>query len=274
MIKIKTVFAVIDPTRESQRALDRAIHIARIARARVHVYVCIHTDLETEDTDALAMAETARYQLWVDRIIKQLDVEDLEVTSQIEWNKNWREAIAAAAREVNSDLIVKPSRSHSASERLFINSSDLALFNQAMCPILLIKSDQPISSHTVLIAIDAKREDKKYNTIKEKIIDFGKAVAAAYDDGELYAVHAYTSQDDYVHVTDLARVARLDSKNVRVVGEEPEQAIAKIAAEVNAQLVIIGLSTKSTLVNRVFGSTGEWLLNNLSQDLMVIFPEE
>jgi hypothetical protein len=38
--------------------------------------------------------------------------------------------------------------------------------------------------------------------------------------------------------------------------------------------VIIGLSTKSSLYNRVFGSTAEWLLNNLQQDILVVVPED
>jgi len=66
----------------------------------------------------------------------------------------------------------------------------------------------------------------------------------------------------------------LDQEYLHIVSDEPERAIAKVAKEINAQGIIISLSTKSTLINRVFGSVGEWLLNNLDTDLFVIFPDD
>ena len=274
MVTIKNILAVIDPTKETQRALERAVRIAKIAKARIHAYVSVYSDMETDSPEDLCQAETSRYSLWLDKIIEPVKAEKIDVTVQIDWNENWREAIAVAAKAVESDLIIKPSRIHSASERVFMHSSDLALFKTAQCPVLLVKVEEATQTHKVLMAIDAKREDRKYKNILDKIIDFGKAASAAYEDGELYAVHAYTNQDEYFHVADLAKKTRLDTKRVRVVGAEPEEAIARVAKEIDAQLIIIGLSTKSTLVNRVFGSTGEWLLNNLHQDLLVIFPED
>ena len=80
--------------------------------------------------------------------------------------------------------------------------------------------------------------------------------------------------DDYVHVTDVAKKVDVPSKNVHVVGAQPEQAIVQVAGEINAEMVIMGLSTKSKLRTRLFGYTSEWLLNNLSQDLYVIIPKK
>jgi len=274
MITIKNIFAVIDPTKETQRALDRAVHIANITRATIHAYVCVYSNLEADDPDDLRRTEMSRYSYWLDKILEPLKAQGLDVKAQIDWNEDWRKAIAVSAKAVDSDLIIKPSRTHSASERVLMHSSDLALFKTAQCPVLLIKSEEGIRTHNVLMAIDAKREDSKYNEIRDKIVDFGKAASSAYEDGELYAVHGYSTQDKYVHVTDFGKITRLDNDHVRVVGAEPEEAIARVAKEIDAQLIIIGLSTKSTLVNRVFGSTGEWLLNNLNQDLLVIFPED
>lgn len=268
-----TIFVVIDPTTEKQRALNRAIQIAKISGAKIHTFLCIYSGIETDDPQALQQAETSRYNLWIDKIVEPARAEGVEVTTQIEWNKDWFATIAPAAKAANSDLILKPSRSHSASERMFMISSDLAVFKTAQCPVFLIKSEEVEQTHKVLIAIDAKREDEKYSAIRDKIIGYGKATAASFGDGELHAVHTYTKQDNYVHVTDMAKLTGLDSQNVHIAGDSPERAIAKTAEKIHAQVVIIGLSTKSTLKNRVFGSTGEWLLNNLNRDLLVVFPE-
>ena len=274
MSVIKTVFTVIDPTSQKQRALDRAIRIAKMNNAKLHAYLCIYSNIETDNLEMLQQVETDRYEMWMDKVIEPASAAGLEVTKQIDWNENWFAAIAPAAKAVDSDLIVKPSRAHSASERLFMRSSDLALFRSAQCPVLLVKSEEANQSHKVLIAIDATRTDDKYANIRDNIIEYGKDIVAAYEDGELHAVHSYSDQDEYVHVRDLVKLTGLDREQVHVVGNMPEQAIAAIAEEINAQVIIIGLSTKSNLVNRVFGSTGEWLLNNLNYDLLVVFPED
>lgn len=271
---IKTVFTVIDPTSDRQRALDRAIRIAKMNDAKMHAYLCIYSNLETDDREALRKVEVKRHEAWLETIVAPARSEGLDVTTQIDWHEDWFAAIAPAAKAVNSDLIVKPSRAHSASERLFMRSSDLALFKTAQCPVLLVKSEEANQSHKILMAIDACRTEKKYISIRDNILEYGKQIVAAYEDGELHAIHSYADQEEYIHIRDLERITGLDTKYVHVIGGEPEEAIAGLAKEINAQVIIIGLSTKSNLVNRVFGSTGEWLLNNLNYDLLVVFPRD
>ena len=273
MLTIDKIFAVIDPTNAKQRTLERAAGLARIVDAKIHAYVSIYSTMETTDQEALQQAETHRYEMWMETIVEPVRAQGLEVETEVAWNKDWRSAIAPAAEAAGSDLIIKSSRARSASERLFMKSSDLALFKTARCPVYLIKADEVDQTHKVLIAIDARRDEKKYKNIRDNIIEYGRNISSIYDDGDLHAVHSYTDQSAYVHVTDMEKLTGLDTDHVHVVGADPEQAIAKIAEEINAQIIIIGLSTKSTLRNRVFGSTGEWLLNNLNYDLLVIFPD-
>jgi universal stress protein E len=275
VVELKIIFAVIDPSTNKQRALDRAIRIARVAKVSVHACVYAYSLIESNDQDALKEAELSRYQLWLDKILEETDSEGVRISSEVIWEENWRESIAESANALGCGLIVKSSRKRSASERVMMKSSDSTLFMSAHCPVLLVKTDEANPTHKILMAIDAKRDDKKYAKVLEKIIEYGKASTSAYDDSELHAVHAYSKQDDYVHVTDMERITGLDVEHVHVVGDAPEIAIGKIAGQIDAQMIIIGTSIKSSLANRVFGSTGEALLNELDYcDLMVVFPDE
>ena len=130
-------------------------------KAKLHAYLCIYSSVDVDDRDALQEVEMYRHEMWLEKGIEPARAAGLQVTTQIEWNHDWFAAIAPAAKFVNSDLIVKPSRAHSASERLFMRSSDLALFRTAQCPVLLVKSEEASQSHKILIAIDATRSDDK-----------------------------------------------------------------------------------------------------------------
>ena len=274
MKNLDNIFVIINPTRTVQRGLSRAAGIARTVNAKLHAYVCVYSDLETNDPAALKQVETERYQMWLDRIVEPVRQQGIEIDTIVEWDRDWRHAAGAAARKLNADLIVKPSNPRTIIKNRLMTSSDFALFKSASCSVLVVKSDDTEMSGNVLMAVDCKRESEEYRGIMEEVLAHGVRASTVTRSGELHAVNSYSTQDEYVHVTDVVKRTGLAAKFVHVVGAEPEEAIAKVAAEIDAALVIIGLSTKSSLFNRVFGNTAEWLLNNLQQDILVVVPED
>ena len=77
---IKTVFTVIDPTSDRQRALDRAIRIAKMNDAKMHAYLCIYSALDTDDREALQRVERKRHETWLEAVIEPARNAGLEVT--------------------------------------------------------------------------------------------------------------------------------------------------------------------------------------------------
>ena len=276
MIVIDNIFVVIDPTINKQRTLQRAARIAKKTNAKIHAYLCIYSTKEADDQNALKETELSRYEPWLENIVAPIRAEGIDVSTQIDWIHDWRNALGAAAKQLNSDMIIKSSHKRSATKRMLMSSSDLALFKTATCPVMLVKSEESAGHHRVLAAVDAKRQGERYNHIFNAVIEYGKDVAAAYEDenSELHIVHAYPDPEDYVHVTDVEKRTGLSGSHVHIVGEKPEQAIEKVAREIDANYIIIGLSTRSTIANRVFGNTAEWLINNLDQDILVVITDD
>lgn len=275
MIKIKKILAVIDPTKREQIALRRAEWITTISDATIYAYLCVYSELETEDKDLLKDIELERYKLWLEQIIQPLQERGIKVEMQLDWGSDWRSRIGAMSKKLGCDLIVKSSRRRTAAKRLLMTSSDLSLFKTAVCPVNLVRLGEGMEANAprrVLMAIDAKRDSEKDSKIRNAIIEYGKAVSEATQ-RELHVVHAYTNPDDYVHVTDIEKQTGLESSSIHVVGERAEQAIVKVAREINAVLIVMGLSTRSTLANRVFGSTTESILNELERDVLVVITD-
>lgn len=274
MIDINNIFVVIDPTTDKQYALQRAMRIAKVVDAKIHAYLCISPTREAHDPEALERVEMARYTPWLESVVEVARAEGLEVTTELETNSDWRHALGSAARRANSDFIVKSSHRRSKTRRLMMTSSDLALLATTSCPVQLVSSEVLEDLHKVLIAVDVKKEDEKYQSILDSIIAFGNAVAASNANGELHAVSAYSSSDDFRYVTDIAKRVGIDTSRVHEVEGKPDEVIAEVAREIKAHLIIIGLSTKSTLSNRIFGHMVDRLLNNIDHDIIVVVPEE
>jgi len=124
------------------------------------------------------------------------------------------------------------------------------------------------------MTIDAYRQDKAYKRIFDTVIAYGKAAAASYDNGDLHVVYAYSDSKDYVHITDLSKRTGVETSRVHVIGGEPEREIVEVAKEIDAEMIVMGVSTKSTLRNRVFGYTTAYCLNNTDSDILVVITED
>lgn len=274
MIEINTIFAVIDPSTDKQYALQRAIRIAKVCDARIHAYLCISPSLESHDPEALERVERSRYTLWLEKIIDEVKDEGIDINYELEWSEDWRTTLGPAAIRAKSDFIVKSSHRHSVSKRLLMTSSDQALLETAHCSVQFVSSDVVSDLHKVLIAVDTTRTDEKYQKIYNAVVEFGKTVASSHEQGELHVVHVYSSSDDFQHVTDVARHVGVDPRYVHVNGNELEVAIAEVAENIDADIIVIGLTTRSTLANRIFGNRVDKLLNNIRRDILVVIPPE
>jgi len=271
-ITVKNIFVIIDPTSEEQFALTRAVNIARTYGAQLHVYVGVYSRLETDDPEMLKRVETFRYKLWLDTYLEPLRQEGFEIHEKIDWTPDWRESMGDAANSANSDLIVKPSSRRKVKNRIMMTSSDITLLKSAHCPVLLTARAEKKPSYKILASVDPKRQNERYRKLFTSILDMGKGIASTHADkgGELHIVYSYTDSDDYMHVTDVARATGVEPDFVHVASGKPEDAVKKVANELQAYLVIIGLSTGMPVANRLFGATSDWILNNLDHDILVM----
>lgn len=268
----ENIFVIIDPTSEKQTALDRAVAIAKTYNGRIHAYVGIYSRMETDDPEMLKRVETTRYRLWLEPYLEPIRAQGIEIKEHIDWTPDWRESMTDAAIRLESDLIVKPSSRNNPKSPIRMTSSDIALFQASRCPVHLVSDIERELTYKILAAVDPKRTNESYRRLYEYILEFGKKIAAAHADegGEFHVVYAYSDSDDYMHVTDVARETGVPPEQAHVISGRPEEAVSRVAKELDAYLVIIGLSTTGPITNRIFGATSDWILNNIEQDLLII----
>lgn len=276
MIQLRKIFCVIDPTTNNQRALTRAGYIAAGTGAAIHAYVCtyVHSDQPAEDREELRAAEIDRYQAWVERLVAPVRARSIDVTTEVDWQEDWRAALGPAAERVGADLIVKSSYRRSAPQRRLLKTSDWTLLRTAPCPVLLVKSEKPLSEGKVLVAVNLGAEDEVHQRLNDAVIAYGSAVASAAG-VDLHAVNAYHGSDHFIHPPDLARRVGIPRANAHVGDAEPEELIAKVAEEIGAQLVVVGSVARRGLSGAVVGNTAERILDHVKADVVTVFvPRE
>jgi universal stress protein E len=267
---ITNIFVVYDPTIDEQPALERASAIADEVSANLHVFACIYSEEaaaadDTTERESLLAAQqdtlTRKVQALVDR--------GARVTTEVEWDKDWYQAIVNAVQRYDADVVLKSSYKHTAHQRILNKTSDWTLIRNCSCPVLLVKAGSQKDVRKVLAAIDTRIEKEAYEKLNQNILDFSKRFMQG-SDTEVHFVSAHKNLSTRPDRGALIRRCGVDSDRVHIKLGEPEEVIVENAIDLDASLVVIGNSGRSGLSAVVKGNTVEKVLDRLECDILAM----
>lgn len=271
MPDISNIFVVMDPTTDDQRALKRATRIATQLQAKVHAYLCIFERAErAEDVEVLQKAEMERRRAWLEDAVKPLRDQGLSVEIEVEWDRDWREALGPAANRAGADLIVKSSFTHSGARRYLLKTSDWRLLRTAGCPVLLTKRDDPNRTGKIIAAVNIAAADDAHQRLNDQILEYARSIIEQRGEGELHAVNAYSGSTHFVHPPDLAKRCGIKREHAHVADAAPESLIAEVAEDIGAEMVVIGTVARHGIAGTIIGNTAERVLDHLEVDVLTI----
>ena len=278
MPESKRIFVILDPTTMEQPSLLMAESIAQDYNAHVdppatiHAYCCIDEKSIRRDSDVdaeQAQADTHdRISAWVERIVAHTRSLGLTVETQIEVSPNWRDAIASAACRHDTLVVVKGMSQHPKFRRLFRDTSDWRLLRDCKCPVYLVKRSPQRPVRNVLAAIKHRTEKQAYTDANNMILETARGISDGLG-AELYVVTAAENSSNYPDRQKFADRCGLPRNRVRAEIGSPQEAIATVASEINADLVVIA-RVGNPAAKRDVGHTSEKLIDSLNANLLVL----
>lgn len=258
--RFSKIFVVIDPTRFVQPAFLRAESIAERNGAQLVVYCCIADGTgESPDQSITERVDIARGA--IERLVSSSRVEKAEII--VEWSDDWRRALVDAAVHSKCDLIVKQASRHSLVGRVFSATADWMLLRDAAQPVLLVSGRALGDKRRVLAALKLKPDDEGQETLNEKIVELSHYLSDAVG-FEMHAATVYKGDDVYFDRQRFADFCRLPRNRVHAVGGSAHVAIAKAAAEVGADTIVIGNPENS--------ETAQRLIDHANSDMLILPP--
>lgn len=282
------LFVIIDPTREQQPALVRAIDIARQMGGHLHVFCSDY--VEKENLSQFRSRSDAKKQTLkkardlVDRLVAPLRAQGISLSTEVIWNQGWYQAAVHAAAREASDLIVKSSYSHTGRSHPLSERSDFYLIRNSTCPVLLTKSDQSHRLGKVLAAIAIEKGYKEHSALNNRIVSQAKKIVRGTG-AELHLVAALQEQQNLEKLLELhlekgkglrteqdliAARFGVDAGCVHVQQGSPDKVIVTAARELGVQAVILGTKARKGLKGALLGNTAEKILDQLEIDVLVI----
>ena len=268
-MEFTNIFVVYDPTREEQPALERAAVIAQQETAvNVHVFACIYSDIpKSTEKSGEVKALIARKKDLLNAAVAPLVDKGVQVTSEVEWDKDWYQAVVRASVKNSADVVLKSSYRHTSSQRILNRTSDWTLIRECLCPVMLVKEGTKQGARKVLAAIDIRAQKESYENLNQRIINFSQKVLDSQQ-AEVHFINAHKELSSFPDRNALIRTCGVDSDKIHIKLGQPEDVIVAKARKLDVNLVVVGNSARSGLSALINGNTVEKVVDRLECDIL------
>ncbi|RUO65303.1 universal stress protein E [Pseudidiomarina planktonica] len=304
MSTAKQILVVLDPHQQEQKALSRALYLARQLSAEVTVFLSIYdfayemtTMLAADERESMRSSLIADRKAWIIDIIDDMQANTkysgVNIDIEVMWHNRPFEAIIKTAIQKPFDLIVKGTRQHEGFQNLIFTPTDWHLLRKAPCQVLMVKDHAWQQQGKIIAAVHAGATDDDHVSLNERIITSACELAAQVN-AQVHLVNSFppapmtvameipefdvTDYSDSVKTNHEQALAELAAKH-QIPGEQthvveglPEQVVPELARKLDAELVVLGTIGRSGLSAALLGNTAEHVLDQLQCDVLAVKP--
>jgi len=266
-MKLEKFLVVVDPTHSEHLALNRIVNFASRKR---HSDMCAHVFVGFEGEDLSEPdqpKDIVRGRDWLGELLLPLENTGIKFTVEQFWAQDWENSIINAARRTQADVIVIPQSS--ATKSTSIMASIWSLLRNSEIPVLSIELGAPARRENILVAVNMQTTKDEYDTLNRKVLLHGQMVAEFYD-AKLHVVNAYHDNEDYPDRDKVKRIIDIDRRDIHVDMGTPEEIIAKLTNQLQADLVIIGTMARRGIRAALRKNTVERIIKKLTVDVLTL----
>lgn len=306
MDKISRILSVIDPTVESQPALERAAWLAQATSAELELLVCYYNEYLSGDrlfdSPSLAKAREeviANQQKHLEALAEPLRAKGILVKTSATWDHPLYEGIVRQAVESGADIVFKDTHHHDVVTRALLSHTDWNLIRTCPVPLWLVKPGERRDDPVFLAAIDPMNQHDKPAALDDEILKVSKKLADSLN-GEIYAFHSYDPQiavatataNAYIPVSlpfdeieeqmreehekrfrEVINFHEIDSDHAVLAAGVTHEELPRAADELNASVVVMGAVARNRWKRLFIGATAERTLEHLPCDLLIVKPD-
>jgi len=266
------MFVVVNPTLNKHVALQRAIITAKLLTPSPLICVFVAIDPDTVDTDASNDKVYRNTDWFEEQIHSPLRAAGLDYKIEVSWSHNWQKSIMRSAEQFAATRILIHAGEPKTSRRFSFAESKWELLKRANCPVLVVRDGAAEQRKVVLAAVNFQASRKHQEVLNDNIISRGRDLAESYG-ADFHVANAYIDSMLYPDRGRLLREADLDPDKIHVVKGYTDEAIAKVAKEISADVVIIGTLGQTGQAKTRRGNTAERVISALDVDVVVVNSE-
>ncbi|MDC8831107.1 universal stress protein UspE [Alteromonas gilva] len=298
MIEYTRILAIVEPERDTQPAISRALELAARTGASITAFMTIYdfsyemtTMLSGEEREAMRQAVVKERTEW---LAAQLAPYKAAIEVAVEWNNRPYEAIIKYVMAKDMDIVVKATRSHDSLRSVIFTPTDWHLIRKCPTPVLLVKEHDWPQDGKIIAAVNVGTEDREHAKLNDRLTTIAQDYATLLS-GHVHLANcfpgtplniaievpefdpdAYNASVKNHHLEEMEHHSKRFSiplDNCHVKEGLPERVIPQIARDLDAELVIIGTVGRVGLSAALIGNTAEHVIDELNCDVLAVKPE-
>lgn len=303
MSPFRTILAILDPENFQSTALRRAQALAHRTGALLYLVTFDYREgyvrsglLDPEGARRAILDHMRELRSALESMAAPLRAEGIVVHTDAIWGKPLHLEVVWKVLDVRPDLVIKDVRVEPTLKRLWHTPTDWHLLRQCPVPLMLVRPESSSYPQRIIAAIDPMHAGGKPHELNDRIVKDALALALQCD-GTLHLAHAFDYLVAPVESSSLgATMGDLQSREalrathreaflkfarrygvpddrMHFVDGPPERAIAELARDINADLVVLGTVYRTGFDRVMLGSTAERIIDHLPCDLLALKPE-
>ena len=125
------ILAVIDPTTDEQKALKRAIELAKLTEANITAFLTIYdfsyemtTMLSSDEREVMRQTVVNDRVNWIKELIQELGCQSIEISTKVVWHNRPFEPIIEHVLNDNYDVVIKGTHEHDKLKSVIFTPTD------------------------------------------------------------------------------------------------------------------------------------------------------
>lgn len=293
------ILVVIEPKREQQVALQRALELVRYnPKAEITVLRLIYDfSYEMHLVNRLREKETrqevlALHQKQVDELVSRYrGTAEVVITTKVLFARDIGEGIIEEVNRPDSryDLLIKAANHHSVLDSLIFTPIDWYLLRNASIPVVIAKDHPWEENRNIVVALDFTFSTRNRTNI---VLLREAQLLAAVTGGQVhlvnsapvvlptvmlevphYAPEIYAESIINEHKRRLLQFAQMHNiprEHCHIAEGMPDDVIPEICRKLNAGVILIGSAGRSGAMATLIGNTCEEIVDYVDADLIVI----
>jgi len=197
MQTIKKILVDIDPDKQEQPALSKALQLAKQQPITIKLLSCLYypsvvasnllTPKQLEKTQAAILKMN---QKRLNKLIAKHSQDNVTYETEVMWHSPIYQGVLKVVDSFKPDLVVKATHQHKTIARRLFTPTDWYLLKACPVPILLVKSQKWTKNTTVVAAIDPEHNLSKTSELDKSILKAGFGISSDLS-MPLHALHCF-----------------------------------------------------------------------------------
>jgi universal stress protein E len=297
------ILVVIDPTAETQPALERIARLPRPLTAQIMLLICDSSPnleagyaLAPEAVAAARASVLERHRRQLETLAAPLLAQGLDVHTDARRDYPLHEGIIRKAIEWGANLVVKDTHHHSALQRSIFSNTDWNLIRQCPTQLLLVKPRSIGHVPHIVAAVDPLHPRDRDASLDDRILTSAQELADLLA-GQTHVLHAFDvspvimasadglmmpialpiaeiaadlEKDHTEAVQALAAKHGIPRERVHVLQGNARELLVSSTDALRADVLVMGGISRSALERLFVGSTAEAVLDKLRCDVLIV----